>query len=115
MKDDLSLTYQVRCLTLEDSRVVPAAAAKRPDDGRGNHTSGTTTGDRKISSIKRFTSKIVTYLRFQFLVPSARSTDGHHLEWEASSSSAASSSGPLTHHGASDLQLPTLSGHSLEN
>lgn len=46
VKSDASLTHQVCSLILEGSSVVPASSNKRPNDGRGNYTSGTTTGDR---------------------------------------------------------------------
>lgn len=54
------------------------------------------------------------HLIFLFL-PSVWSSDRHHLQRKASSSSAASHPSPLTHHSASDLQLPALCWDSFKS
>lgn len=109
-----SATHQVCSLILEGSSVVPASSNKRPNDGRGNYTPGPTTGDRNKVTWFTNTSKTIdnkahmSHLIFLMCLPSVWLTNRHHLDRKASSSSAASSSSPLTHHSASDLQLPTL-------
>lgn len=54
--------------------------------------------------------------RILFLyLPSVWSSNRHHLDREASSSSVASSTGPLTNHSSGDLQLPALWLDSLDS
>lgn len=52
-KDVCSLTHQVSCLTLKGASMELASANKGPDDGRRDHTSGTTTQDNIKPKLQR--------------------------------------------------------------
>lgn len=106
-------------MALEGRGVVLASSAKRPDDGCGNHAphAAATGAKPEINNNMHIcmTDEIHPRLYFSALLPFVGFADGHHLNGKTSPASPASSSGPLAHHRAGDLQLPALRRDSRES